>query len=86
MKKDKKEKVIYYDDGSTIVDMNPVMDSRKKNNQKIKETPKQKQPKPLSGFKEKAKTYFETVKIMIIPMFFVLGILFLLYLAFLFLF
>ena len=49
--KQKKHKVEYVDDGSTVADMSAA-------------TP----PKKKSSFKEKAHTYFSTVKKMVLPM------------------
>lgn len=71
--KQQKQKVVYYDDGSTISDMSAV--NRK--GQKPK-TP----PKPRATFKEKWKTYWSAVKMMFIPMCFVLIVLTVLFLLF----
>ncbi len=68
-KKEDKEKVVYYDDESTIADMSGVPGGKKKGRQNA----------PKSTFREKAKTYFEAVKMMFLPMCFVLGILAVLY-------
>lgn len=54
-KKEKKEKIVYIDDGSTVADMS--------NTRRGKKVEKQK-----STFKEKARTYFAVVKKMILPM------------------
>lgn len=51
--KGKKEKIIYIDDNSTIADMSATKNHPKKSK---------------STFREKAKTYFSTVKKMIFPM------------------
>jgi len=69
-KKKKKEKVVYYDDGSTIADMSRV----NRTGEKRPERPVQK-----SGFREKWKTYWAAVRMMIVPMFVVLFILLLLF-------
>ena len=53
MSKKKKQKITYYDDNSTVADMSGT---------------KQQPKKSKSTFKEKARTYFATVKKMIIPM------------------
>ena len=58
--KKKKEKVIYYDDNSTIADMSCVTRDGKKR-------PPQ-QPKMQSSFGEKWKTYWNAVKMMVVPM------------------
>jgi len=55
-KKEKKEKIVYVDDGSTVVDMTET--TRGKNGQIRKK----------STMKEKTKTYFATVRQMILPM------------------
>ncbi len=69
-KKEKKEKVVYYDDGSSISDMSEVKPSYIAKAAKTKST---------STFKEKWKTYWAAVKMMLLPMFFVLSIIFVLY-------
>ncbi|MBP5307680.1 MAG: hypothetical protein J6Z34_00920 [Clostridia bacterium] len=66
-KKKKKEKVIYYDDGSTVADMSRV----NRTGEKLPERP----PKQKSGFREKWNTYWAAVKLMIVPMFVVLAVL-----------
>lgn len=63
-KKNKKEKVIYYDDNSTIADMSNVTRTGRK---------RQSPPQAPSSFKEKWKTYWAAVKMMLIPMFLVLA-------------
>ena len=55
-KKKKKEKVIYYDDNSTVADMSGT---RKQGKQP---------PPPESNFKAKARTFFHTMKMMLVPM------------------
>lgn len=72
MAKKKKEKVIYYDDGSTIVDMSGVTRDGKK------KAPLP--PKVQSTFGEKWATYWAAVKRMIVPMVVVLIVLGILYL------
>ena len=72
-KKEKKEKVIYYDDNSTIADMSSVNRKGEK-----REPPK---PRIRSTAGEKWKTYWSSVKMMVLPMciaLVVLGILYLL--------
>ena len=84
-KKKKKEKVIYYDDNSTISDMSGVKGgisfrSAKKEEEKEKENHSFiDQPKPPSTAREKFRTYFAAVKMMILPMLVVLAVLGLLY-------
>ena len=70
-KKKNKEKVIYYDDGSTISDMSSV------NRQGVKKDPPP--PKYKSTFSDKWKTYWSAVKSMLMPLcyaLFILGILY----------
>ena len=71
-KKNKKEKVIYYDDNSTIADMSSV--NRKGQPQSSKKN--QYIPKPQES---KWQTYWSAVKMMVGPMFVALGILALLF-------
>lgn len=78
--KKKKEKVVYYDDGSTISDMSGVGNTFNTIIPKNKTTREVKNPP--SRFGDKWRTYWSTVKIMIIPMLVVLGILFILYCLF----
>ena len=60
-KKSKKEKARYIDDGRTIADMSSLGGSQLPRLQR-------------SSLKEQAKTYFTTVKMMLVPMFIVIGI------------
>ena len=71
MSKKKKEKIIYYDDNSTIVDMSNVT----RNGKKRPTIPSKK----ASTNREKWQTYWSTVKMMLLPMGVVLCILALLY-------
>jgi len=68
----KKEKIVWYDDNSTIADMSSVPGSKLK-------TGKQPQQKKCSTFKEKWNTYWSAVRMMIIPMFVVLAVIAVLY-------
>lgn len=63
--KDKKVKVIYYDDGSTVADMSGT---------KKEQTPRQKVP-----FRERAHTFFTVMKKMVVPMLLTLAALTLVY-------
>lgn len=63
-KKKKKEKVIWYDDGSTIADMSNVT----KIGQKTSPQKPQPQPRRVSTAKEKWRTYWKAVKMMLMPM------------------
>lgn len=76
MAKKKKEKIIYYDDNSTLVDMSNVTKSGKK------EPPRE--PKRKSTFGEKWRTYWSAVKMMVIPMCIALLIIAVLYLVIMF--
>ena len=71
MAKKKKEKIVYYDDNSTLVDMSNVTRNGKK------EAPRA--PKRQSTMGEKWQTYWSSVKTMIFPMLIVLAILAVLY-------
>ena len=71
MAKKKKEKIIYYDDNSTISDMSNVTRNGKK------EPPRA--PKKVSTFGEKWKTYWAAVKMMVFPMCVVLFVVAVLY-------
>lgn len=68
--KAKKEKIVYVDDGSTIIDMSGTPGASKK----AKNQPKD----PYTGapignsFKDQARTYFRAVKQNLIPMFVVI--------------
>ena len=71
-KKEKKEKVRYYDDGRTIADMSGVGGgSRLRDRNPYR---------PRPAFKEVWKTYWNAVKMMIGPMLIVIAILFSAYL------
>ena len=64
-KKKKRKKNVYIDDGRTIVDMSAFGGSSKNPNRGV----------PVgSGFKDKMRTYFESVKLMLLPMLLVLGL------------
>ena len=73
--KKEKEKVIYYDDGSTISDMSPVMDSKRR-------LFKNDNSKPRATEKEKLATFFQVFKMMLVPTGVVLLVLLILYLVF----
>lgn len=70
-KKKQKQKVTYYDDNSTVVDMSSA------NRKGVKREPPP--PKPNSTAKDKWKTYWNAVKMMIKPMLIVIMILCALY-------
>ena len=69
-KKKKKEKIVYYDDNSTISDMSNVGRKRR-----IPTTAEQKGGKPPSAFRDKWNTYWDAVKLMVMPMLAVLAVL-----------
>ena len=71
MAKKKKEKIIYYDDNSTIIDMSCV------NKKGEKQPPPP--PRVKSTVREKWNTYWNSVKMMFIPMCVVLLIIGILY-------
>lgn len=61
-----KEKVVYYDDNSTIADMSNVTAPGERR--------RDKNPKPRSTAKEKWKTYWAAVRKMVVPMLVVLAV------------
>ena len=61
-KKQKKEKIRYIDDGRTIADMSGIRGVDKR------------YTGPKGGFREQARTYWNTVKLMFIPMMVTIGI------------
>lgn len=63
-KKEKKEKVIYIDDGSTIADMSNVGYGYSSKN-----------GRPRSTAREKWRTYWEAVKMMLLPTLIISGVL-----------
>lgn len=61
-KKKKKPKTVYYDDGRSLADMSSVRGHGR-------------QPSGISsGWREKWRTYFQSVKMMLLPMLVVLGL------------
>lgn len=73
-KKKDKEKVVYYDDGSTIANMDGVKQKSI--------IPKTDNNRPKSTGREKLKTFFEAFKMMLIPTGVALLVLLILYLIF----
>ena len=63
--KERKVKIVYYDDGSTVADMQGTRKDK---------TPRQKVP-----FRERARTFFTVMKKMVIPMLITLAALTLVY-------
>ena len=79
-KKKKKKKIVYYDDGRTIADMSSLYGKKADNSE---QNAQNEQPKaPLGAFqfrpghtpKDWAKTYWESVKFNLVPMFVTMGI------------
>ena len=71
MAKKKKEKIIYYDDNSTIIDMSSV------NKKGEKQAPPP--PRVKSTAREKWATYWNSMKMMFLPMCMVLAVIGILY-------
>ena len=69
-KKPKKEKIRYVDDGSTVVDMQPLADANRRPGQKPRESGAK------GTLREQMRTYFAAVKLMLVPMLVTLGIIF----------
>lgn len=81
-KKEKKQKPIYIDDGSTVYDMSGLDAARRRGfsngGQKAQTPPKASVPRGLKSrpkFKDCVRTYIDSVKLMFLPMLVVLGIL-----------
>lgn len=77
-KKDKKQKPIYIDDGSTIYDMSGLDAAKRRgfsNNTANNRTNTANSPRPRPKFKDCFRTYIDSVKLMLLPMLTVLGIL-----------
>ena len=72
-KKQKKNKPVYIDDGSTIADMSGIRGSGRSHRSRN-------QSAPRASFKEIFKTYTDAVRMMFFPMLAVLGIIALAYL------
>lgn len=74
--KKKKEKVVYIDDGSTVFDMSGLRQTKKPFAPDIHGygTPKKKRQKPPSRFRAILNTYFDSVKLMLLPMLVFIGI------------
>ena len=69
-KKQKKQKIRYIDDGSTVVDMQPLEDANRRPGQKPRE-------RGVRGtLREQARTYFAAVRLMIVPMLITLALIF----------
>ena len=72
-KKQKKNKPVYIDDGSTIADMSGIGNAGRPRREKNRSYPR-------ASFKEMFKTYTDAVRMMFFPMLAVLGIIALAYL------
>ncbi len=75
-KKKKKEKIVYIDDGSTISDMSGLSRGGKREGNAQKPTRQGETPR----WKSILQTYFDSVRMMLIPMFVVIAILCVVYL------
>ena len=64
-KRNKKQKTVYVDDGSSIADMSSVGGKKKTQNT----------PRPHAPLREQWQTYTDAVKLMFLPMLAVLGML-----------
>ena len=87
--KEKKEKIVYIDDGSTVSDMSGVGRGGLRKETKDRPTRAGRDPgllRPRASFKEQRDTYFAAVRMMILPMLVTIGIIsiafLILYLAF----
>ena len=73
-KKQKKEKIVYIDDGRTIADMSPVVESRKRGGTGER-APKRETPRrPRATFREQLSTFFAAQRMMFGPMIVTIGI------------
>ena len=70
-KKNKKQKTVYIDDGSTIADMSGLEKSKKSNHS---DTGKQYSARPRASAREQWNTYVQSVKMMFLPMLVTIGI------------
>ena len=74
-KKEKKEKIVYVDDGSTVFDMSGLEQTQKwfspAKMQQQNTAKRQKQP---ARWKAIVRTYFDSVKLMLLPMLVFIGI------------
>ena len=69
-KKPKKEKIRYIDDGSTVVDMQPLEEANRRPGQKPRT------PGAKGTLREQMRTYFAAVRLMLVPMLVTLGLIF----------
>lgn len=60
MKKNKKEKIVYYDDGSTLADMSALSKNKASTNNEASA--------PKYGFIAKMQTFFGAMRLMLIPL------------------
>ncbi len=70
-KKQKKEKIRYVDDGSTVVDMQPLEDASRRPGEKPRD------PGAKGTLRKQFRTYIAAVRLMFWPMMITLGIIFL---------
>ncbi|MBQ8415701.1 MAG: hypothetical protein IJX13_02200 [Clostridia bacterium] len=69
-KKQKKEKIVYVDDGSTVVDMSALGTDRKAPRNTMYSSAK----KTKARWREILGTYLESMRMMLIPMLIVMGL------------
>lgn len=69
-KKQKKEKIVYVDDGSTVVDMSALGTDRKAPRNTMYSSVK----KSKARWREILDTYLESMRMMLIPMLIVMGL------------
>lgn len=74
-KKEKKQKIRYVDDGSTVADMSNVGRGGAKKPQKSGTPKRRSEPLARSSGRDIFRTYIESVKLMFLPMLAVLGLL-----------
>ncbi len=77
-KKEKKQRIVYIDDGRTLADMSEVDKARGRDGIFGKSHRQDGRP----TFRECLRTYFESVKLMVLPMLVTIGILSLAFLLF----
>ena len=89
-KKEKREKVVYIDDGATVIDMSGIEQTKKSYtpgaHRHPDRAPRVKPVREPSRFKACLRTYLESVKLMLLPMLAFLGVICILFLILWFLF
>ncbi len=69
-KKEKKEKIVYVDDGSTVADMTPTDENGKR-----QKTHRERSYAPNAPLRDQLRTFTDAQKMMFLPMCVMLGIL-----------